>query len=280
MKKIISIILVLALACTMMFALASCGQAPTSKVAVQKGTTSKMYADLLKGIEVVVHDTFALAANDMKNGNADYVIVDKTTAKALCGEIDGLKIIDNIPLSTENYGIAIDPAQVELKNQINSILKNKAADIAAIMAKYDLGLESTYVGVESATKSSEKAATQLVVATNAEFAPWEYKEGNKYYGIDMEIAKLIADELDMELVIEHMDFDIVVASVGKQNIDIAMSGITITAERMEVVNFSDTYFTESIVVVCKEDDDSLASAGTVVDLLTVLCTPKDAEDAE
>ena len=96
----------------------------------------------------------------------------------------------------------------------------------------------------------------------------------------MEIAKLIADELDMELVIENMDFDSVVASVGKQSIDIAMSGITITAERMEVVNFSDPYFTESIVVVCKEDDDSLASAGTVVDLLTVLCTPKDAEDAE
>ena len=134
-----------------------------------------------------------------------------------------------------------------------------------------MGLESTYVGIESATKDSSKADKQLVVATNAEFAPWEYKSGTLYYGIDMEIAQLIADELDMELVIEHMNFDNVVGSVGKHNIDIAMSGITITAERLEVINFSEPYYTESIVVVCKADDESFASCGTVVDLLTVLC---------
>lgn len=275
MKKIISLVLVLALALTMVFALASCA-APTSKVAVQKGTTSKMYADLLKGVEVVPYDTFALAAKDMKNGNADYVVVDKTTAKSLCNEIDGLKIMD-IALSTEYYGIAVDKEQDALKDKINNILVTKAVQIAAIMAKYNAGLEATYVGVESAEKDVDNAAGQLVVATNAEFAPWEYVSGGKYYGIDMEIAALIADELDLELVIEDMDFDNVVGSVGKQGIDIAMSGITITAERAEVVNFSNPYYTESIVVVCKEDDDSLASAGTVVDILTVLCTPSEEE---
>ena len=272
MKKIISLIMVVALALTMAFAFASCGESePTAKIAVQKGTTSKMYADVLKNVEVVSYDTFALAANDMKNGNADYVFVDKTTAQSLCKEISGLKIID-IPLSSENYGIAIDPAQTELKEDIDEILVKKALEITAIKAKYMAGLEATYVGVTSAEKNVDNAKGQLVVATNAEFAPWEYKEGNKFYGIDMEIAKLIADELGMELVIEDMDFDSVVGSVGKQSIDIAMSGITITAERMEVVKFSTPYYTESIVAVCKADDDSLASAGTVVDILTVLCT--------
>ncbi len=276
MKKIISLVLVLALALTMMFALASCA-APTAKVAVQKGTTSKMYADLLKGIEVASYDTFALAAKDMKNGNADYVIVDKTTAKALCNEIDGLKIMD-IALSTEYYGIAVDKEQAALKDQINNILATKKDQIDDIMAKYNAGLEATYVGVESAEKNVDNAAGQLVVATNAEFAPWEYKGADgKYYGIDMEIAALIADELDLELVIEDMDFDNVVGSVGKQGIDIAMSGITITAEREKVVNFSDPYFIESIVVVCNEDDTSLDAAGTVVDILTVLCTPAEEE---
>ena len=279
MKKIISLVLVFALALTMMFALASCGEVTVSKVGVQKGTTSKMYADVLKGVEVASYDTFALAAKDMKNGNVDYVVVDKTTAKALCDEIDGLKIID-IPLSSENYGIAVDKAQDSLKDQINTILADKWADIASIMAKYEAGLEATYVGVESAEKNVDNAAGQLVVATNAEFAPWEYLEGDKYYGIDMEIANLIATELGLELVIEDMDFDNVVGSVGKQGIDIAMSGITITAERMDVVNFCNPYYTESIVVVCLEDDTSLAKVGTVVDILNVLCTPKDAEDAE
>lgn len=254
--------------------LVGCGsETAGTKVAVQKGTTSLMYAQVLKGVDAVSYDTFALAANDMKNGNADYVFVDKTTAKALCKEISGIKMID-IALSSENYGIGIDPAQTELKAQIDGILADKAAEIDAIKDKYMNGEEDKYVGITSATKDVNNAAGQLVVATNAEFAPWEYKEGNQYYGIDMEIAQILATELGMELVIDDMDFDMVVGAVGKQGVDIAMSGITITAERMQVINFSTPYYTEAIVAVCKADDTSLDSVGTVVDLLNVICASK------
>ena len=278
MKKIVSLLLAVALLCGCVAMLGSCGgdDVIVSKVGVQKGTTSKMYADILKGIEVVSYDTFALAAKDMVNGNVDYVIVDKTTGEALCREIEGLKV-NPIALSSENYGIAIDKAQPELKNQINVILANKADEIQAIKDKYMNDDTAAFVGVTPVAKDAAKADKQLVVATNAEFAPWEYKEGNQYFGIDMEIAQLFATELGMELVIEDMDFDNVVGSVGKQNIDIAMSGITITAERAEVVNFSDSYYTESIVIVHKAADTSLAKCGTAVDLLTVLCVPAEEE---
>ncbi len=271
MKKLIA----LALALVLCLSLAACGaKENNTKVAVQKGTTSFMYAEVLKGVETVSYDTFALAANDMKNGNADYVFVDKTTANALCKEISGLKLID-IALSSENYGIGIDPAQADLKAQIDNILTTKAAEIEAIKEKYMNGEEDKYVGVTSAAKDVNKADSQLVVATNAEFAPWEYKEGNQFYGIDMEIAQLIANELNLELVIDDMEFDMVVGAVGKQGVDIAMSGITITAERMNVINFSIPYYTEAIVAVSKADDTSLDSVGTVVDLLTVLCNASE-----
>ena len=273
MKKIISLVLALALLVCAVAAFTSCGGGSTTKVGIQSGTTSAAYAKVLKNVEAVPFDTFAFAAKGMKNGNADYGIVDKTTANAICKEIDGLKII-NIDLSSEYYGIGIDPAQAELKTQIDNILTEKAAEVEAIKAKYMNGDEDSYVGVESATKNVDKAAEQLVVATNAEFAPWEYKQGDKYYGIDMEIAALIAEELGLELVIDDMQFDMVVGSVGKQCVDIAMSGITITAERMEAILFSTPYYTESIVVVCKADDESLAKAGTVVDILNVLCYPE------
>ena len=203
-------------------------------------------------------------------GNADYLFVDKTTAKSLAKEIEGLKIIE-IALSSENYGIGIDKAQADLKTKIDTILSEKAAEIDAIKEKYMNGEEDKYVGVTSGTKDSAKAAEQLVVATNAEFAPWEYKEGNKFYGIDMEIAQLIANELELELVIDDMEFDAVVGAVGKQNVDIAMSGITITTERLGVINFSTPYYTESIVCVVKNDNTELDSAGTVVDMLNVIC---------
>ena len=270
MKKIICAMLAIVVLCCATFTFVSCGEAVNSKIAIQSGTTSEAYAKVLKGIEIVSYDTFALAATGMKNGNADYVFVDKTTANALCKEISGLKIID-IALSNENYGIGIDPAQPELKTQIDAILVNKAAEVEAIKAKYMDGNEAAFVGVESAAKDNSKADQQLVVATNAEFAPWEYKEGNKYYGIDMEIAKLIADELGLELVIDDMAFNMVVGAVGNQGVDIAMSGITITAERMNVINFSIPYYTEAIVAVCKADDTSLDSVGTVVDMLNVIC---------
>ena len=270
MKKIIAMILAIMMLATCLVACSSNEEAAGTKIAVQKGTTSLMYAQVLKGAEAVSYDTFALAANDMKNGNADYVFVDKTTAKALCKEISGIKMID-IALSSENYGIGIDPAQADLKAKIDTILTNKAAEIDAIKDKYMNGEEASYVGVTSAAKDVSRAAEQLVVATNAEFAPWEYKEGNQYFGIDMEIAQLLATELGLELVIDDMDFDMVVGAVGKQGVDIAMSGITITAERMNVINFSIPYYTEAIVAVCKADDTSLDSVGTVVDMLNVIC---------
>ncbi|MBP3605490.1 MAG: transporter substrate-binding domain-containing protein [Clostridia bacterium] len=278
MKKIISLLLAVALLCGCAFTLASCGGKETvvSKIGAQKGTTSKMYADILKGVEVVTYDTFALAANAMNNGNVDYVIVDKTTGEALCREISGLKI-NPIALSSENYGIAIDKAQANLKTQIDAILADKDAEIQAIKDKYMNNETDKFVGVTPVAKNVDKADQQLVVATNAEFAPWEYKSENKYFGIDMEIAAILASELGMELVIEDMDFDNVVGSVGKQGIDIAMSGITITAERADVVNFSTPYYTESIVIVHKAADTSLASCGTVVDLLTVLCVAAEEE---
>ena len=276
MKKIVTLILAVVIAAGCfgigyLSAGSSDAEATGKKIAVQKGTTSLMYAQILNGATAVSYDTFALAANDMKNGNADYVFVDKTTANALCKEISGLKIVD-IPLSSENYGIGIDPNQADLKTKIDNILTEKAAEIDAIKEKYMNGEEDKYVGVTSAAKDVSRAAEQLVVATNAEFAPWEYKEGNQYYGIDIEIAQLIATELNLELVIDDMEFDMVVGAVGKQGVDIAMSGITITAERMDVINFSIPYYTEAIVAVCKAEDTSLDSVGTVVDMLSIICT--------
>ena len=269
MKKFIALTLALVLCLTLF---AACGKKDAgAKIAAQKGTTSFMYAEKLANTKTTSYDTFALAAKDMINGNADYLFVDKTTAKALAKEIEGLKIIE-IDLSSENYGIGIDKNQADLKTKIDNILVEKEAEINAIKEKYMNGEEAKYVGVTSATKDGSKADKQLVVATNAEFAPWEYKEGNQYFGIDMEIAQLIAKELGLELVIDDMEFDAVVGAVGKQNVDIAMSGITITTERLGVINFSNPYYTESIVCVVKADNTELDSAGTVVDMLNVICT--------
>ena len=119
------------------------------------------------------------------------------------------------------------------------------------------------------TKTVESG--KLIMATNAAFPPYEYIEGSEIVGIDVDIAAAIAEKLGLELQIDDMEFDAVVGAVGKQNVDIAMSGITITTERLGVINFSEPYYTESIVCVVKADNTELDSAGTVVDMLNVIC---------
>ncbi len=273
MKKLFTLVLSAIMTILGVFALTACSEDKSIKIGVQEGTTSLMYADCLKGTSVSSYTTFPLAAQAMKNGNVDYVLCDKATATSIVNTMSGLKFLD-IALSTEFYAIAMDKNQPALGTSINAILADKSTEIQAIIDKYMAGNEDDYVGVPKGTKDTDRASEQLVVATNAEFAPWEYVDGELYYGIDMEIAALIARELNMELVLDDMAFESVVSSVGNHGVDIAMSGITITNERKDIVNFSTSYYTESIVVVYKEDDNSFASAGTVVDVLSVLCANK------
>lgn len=96
---------------------------------------------------------------------------------------------------------------------------------------------------------------KLIMATNAEFPPYEYKEGDKIVGIDAEVAQLIADKLDLELEIADIDFDSIVPGVQTGKYDIGMAGMTVNEERKEKVNFSDSYAKGVQVVIVKEDSD-------------------------
>lgn len=93
----------------------------------------------------------------------------------------------------------------------------------------------------------------LVMATNAEFPPYEYYEGEEVIGIDVDIAKAVAEELGMELKIEDMAFDSVIPAVSSGKADIALAGLTVTDERKENLNFSDTYAKATQVIIVKED---------------------------
>lgn len=262
MKKIMAIIMSCLTAVACCFALTACG-GKTVKVGSQSGTTGFNYASYIKGVEAVAYDTHALAATDMINGKIDYVICDGATADSLIAKINGLKKI-NIALTSENYAIGVDPAQADLLTSINNILASKALEVAAILAKP----ESAYIDIESAEYDANKS--QFVVATNAEFAPFEFTNGNKFKGIDMEIAKLIADELGQELVIRDMAFESVVSAVGKNGIDAVMAGLTVTADRKKTINFSNSYYVEAQYVIVKADDTSLDECGTVLDILSVI----------
>lgn len=104
-------------------------------------------------------------------------------------------------------------------------------------------------------KSSGKAET-LTMGTNASFPPYEYVDDNgKIVGIDAEIAQAIADKLGMKLEIKDMEFESLVPAVKAKSIDLALAGMTVTDERKQSVNFSDSYSTGVQVVIVKEGSD-------------------------
>lgn len=96
---------------------------------------------------------------------------------------------------------------------------------------------------------------ELVMATNAEFQPYEYHQGDKIVGIDVEICQAIADDLGKDLVIEDMAFDSVITSVYTGKADLGVAGLTITEDRLKNVNFSDPYAIASQVIIVKDDSD-------------------------
>ncbi|MEY8336434.1 basic amino acid ABC transporter substrate-binding protein [Lachnospiraceae bacterium 62-35] len=115
--------------------------------------------------------------------------------------------------------------------------------------------EETGAGEESAADKGEAAGGVLVMGTNAEFPPYEFREGGEIVGIDVEIVSAIAEELGMELQIEDMAFESIFTAVGSGKIDIGAGGITVTEDRKLSMDFSDTYATASQKVIIKEGSD-------------------------
>lgn len=124
-----------------------------------------------------------------------------------------------------------------------------AADTTAAAKEESTAAEST------AAESKEAAGGKLVMATNAEFPPYEFHDGDKIVGIDAEIAQAIADELGMELEIEDIAFDSIIPEIVSGKADMALAGMTVTEDRKASVDFSDTYATASQMIIVKEDSE-------------------------
>ena len=219
--------------------------------------TKKISAVVLAVLMIVV----AVFAGCSSKGGNDKKADEPATSAAK------VKVVD-IELSSEEYAFGVDKKQPELKEKCNELLKEmKSSGELEEISNHFFG-DGEPVAVTSAKQDNSK--DQLVVATNAEFAPFEYKEGDKFYGIDMEFAKLLADKLGKELVIVDMAFDAVLLSVQQQKADIGMAGLTVTEERAKQVDFSDPYYNAAQKIICKADDKTFDNCKTKEDVDKIL----------
>ena len=245
-----------------------------AKIGVQLGTTGDTYATTFEGDEagttIIRYPKGADAVQALKTNKIDCVIIDNLPAESFVSKNPDLMILDSAlddELGIETYAIALKKNS-ELTAKINDALAKLEADGTLDQIKLN------YIGDDAGTmpyvkKDVERPNGVLVMATNAEFPPYEYYEGGVVVGIDADIAQAICDELGYELKITDMGFDAIIPAVESGKADVGIAGLSVTEDRLKNVDFSNSYTTAKQVIIVK-NPEAAASPAPILGLLAGL----------
>lgn len=261
MKKY-NMLLLLAFLCMGM--LCGCQTVPGNKVhsiddlegkniGVQSETTGDIYATEIEGATVQRFSTGEDAVVALKDGKIDAVMLDDGPAKVFVEQYEGIRMLED-SYAEEEYGIIVKKGNQELLDKINSALntikENGTLDAITQSWIYDSSTESAYEGQNKESYANGK----LIVATYAEFPPYESVINDEIVGYDIDMMKAICDVLDMELEIQNIAFESIISSVDQGIVDVGATGMSITKDRMNQVNFSDPYITAKQVIIVRDDE--------------------------
>lgn len=220
-------------------------------IGVQLGTTGDIFASDIEGASIERYKNGADAVQALKQGKVDAVIIDNEPAKVFVSKNDDLTILEE-EFAVEEYAIAIKKGNTELTEAINGALAELKADgtLASITANWigeEAGMHS-YVTPEGTTYPNGT----IVMATNAQFPPYESLNGAEVVGFDPDMMKAVCDKLGYELKIENIDFDSIIAAVDSGKADVGVAGMTVTEDRLKNIDFSDSYTTATQVIIVRK----------------------------
>lgn len=219
-------------------------------IGVQLGTTGDIYAADIEGATVEQYSKGADAVLALKQSKVDAVIIDNEPAKVYVEQNPEMMLLDE-DFAIEDYAICISKDNTDLTEAFNGAIAEIKADgtLDAILDKYINDVEGAegYVTPEG----TEYPNGTLTMATNAFFPPYEYYDGDNVIGIDAEFAKAICDKLGYELKIEDMEFDSIIPAVQSGKADFGAAGMTVTEDRLQNIDFTESYCTgiQSVIVL-------------------------------
>ena len=234
---------------------------PGKTIGVQQGTTGDNYARELEEkpkngrepAKVERYNKGADAVTALRQGKIDCVIIDDEPAKVFVNENDDLRILSD-PFADEDYAIAVKKGNSELTQKLNAAMRELKEDgtIDKILNNYIGDNTGTYQ--YKSPEGVERSNGKLVMATNADFPPYEMRsDGNKIVGIDPDIFQALCDKLGYEPVINDMDFDSIIPAIRDGKADIGMAGMTVDSERLESVDFTESYAKGVQVIITRKD---------------------------
>ena len=189
-----------------------------------------------------------------------------------CGKSARVKVYADYELTSEGYAFCVTKGQTELLNAANALLDEITEDGTLeeiINGFFDGTSEFVYENPVSSVPAGND--DYLIVSTNAAFPPFEYTSGNKFTGVDIQIADLLAKKLDKTLYVYDMKFDAVISTVKLGTVsNIGMAGITVNDERKEQVDFTDVYYESAQVLITREDDETFADCKSADEIEAVL----------
>jgi polar amino acid transport system substrate-binding protein len=221
------------------------------KVGVLVGTTGEIYAADYGTDSTRLHaekfETLAQAVDALLEGKIDAVLTDDAPAKVFARKNPSLRIL-NETFKEESYAGIVAKENMGLLDSVNIALIQMRA-----MGVYDSIFDS-YIGGQTKYHVSQDSAVGPVlrVATNAEFPPFEFRcKKRGIVGIDIEIARYVANYLERPVEIIDMDFDDIIDSVRAGKADLGLAAFSVTEERSQIINFTDHYATSKIVVMVR-----------------------------
>ena len=201
-----------------------------------------------------------------------------------CAKKERMKVVD-VMLTGEQYCFAVNNDKAGWLDTVNSVVEKLVGDEpynpeldpttdavgvtydyngdgvaeenVTLKTLYDAEADGTIAESIGEVKKSTDGLDRkkcLVVATNAEFEPFEYFSGDSYAGIDMHVARIMAQELGLELVILDMEFDVVIQNVSEGMADMGMAGLTYNETRAKMVTFSEGYYGTTQRIAVRESD--------------------------
>lgn len=236
------------------------GDLSGAKIGVQLGTTGDIYVSDYEndgsGTKVERYNKGADAIQALKLGKIDCVVIDEQPALEFVKQNTGLKILDD-EFTKEDYALCIGKDNTELLENVNTAIEKLKSDgtIDSIINNY-IGSDSQIGKTHYEKKDVDRKNGTLKVGTNAEFPPYEYYEDNQITGIDIDIMQAVCDELGMDMQVEDMAFDSIIAAITSGKVDVGASGFTVTEDRKKNINFTDSYITTKQDIIVKDGSSS------------------------
>lgn len=226
------------------------------RIGVQLGTTGDAYAKDYEGDEagtvVERYNKGADAVQALRQGKIDCVIIDEQPALKFVEQNSGIMILEE-EFTLEDYALVVAKDNDELLEKVNAALTElKEEGVLDSIKKNYTGAESEIGKYPYQKKDVERSNGTLTVGTNAEFPPYEYYKDGVVTGVDIDIMQAVCDKLGMELEVEDMAFDSIIAAVSTGKVDVGAAGFTVTEERKKNINFSDTYTTSKQVIIVED----------------------------